>query len=38
MRIKQGRPPCTGGVLAFLGLTGLNLAIEEPTNVGHYGW
>jgi hypothetical protein len=28
-RITQGSPPCTCGVFAFLGRTGLNFDIEE---------
>lgn len=35
INIKQGTPPCTWGVLAFLGLTGLNFAIERPASAGH---
>ncbi len=37
-RIKQGTPPCTCGALSFLGLTGLNFAIDGPRMQANYGW
>lgn len=37
-KMTQGRPPCTWGVLSFLGLIGLNLAIDGPHARANYGW